>query len=118
MESCKHCKTDCDDMCVCTCDHCQEQFEKNWKGIVSDQALCNECGMPKDMTIELLAESKYIHFYQPCDECRGPYMALMASQALCIQCQGPLDKNKCPGCFCTEVVETCVCRQCTLARKK
>jgi hypothetical protein len=116
MEACKHEKTDCDNTCECTCDHCQEQFEERWTGIVENQGLCDACGMPKEMSVELLAESQYFHFYQPCEGCREGYLALMAKHAMCIQCQGSLVDNKCPGCFCTEVVETCICRQCRLAR--
>jgi hypothetical protein len=107
----------CDESCECSCDSCVEQFEKNWAILTTEKKLCSHCGIPNTMTMDSLQETRYIHFYQPCESCKPLYLELVKSEGLCHQCQGRLIDSKCPGCFCTENMETCECRQCILARK-
>jgi len=108
----------CGDSCVCSCDYCVEQYELNWDAYTSEKSLCKACGIPTLITLDTLAETRYTHFYSPCDACKKPYMEFMKLEGLCHQCQGPLSGNLCPGCYCTENAETCGCRQCVSHRKQ
>jgi hypothetical protein len=113
--SCTH--TVCDHTCECTCDTCQENFERNWDIYVAEKGLCVACGMPKEMTVERLSSTKEMHFYLPCKDCNPLFLERMKAAKLCPTCQEALSGVICIGCTCTEDVEACPCRQCILARK-
>jgi len=117
MSACDHAATSCTVTCACLCDFCQENYEKNWVLNTAEHGLCSLCGTPKIQTIESLKESRYIHFYQPCGECKPAFLDLMAQHKMCPQCQELLTGDKCLGCFCTGNVEECICRQCVAARE-
>lgn len=117
MEQCQHHPSSCDESCECHCNLCTDQFEINWNIFTVENNLCNDCGMPKEMTIESMFKARYTHFYQPCPPCSIPYKAIMTENKLCIGCQGALIDDKCPECFCTQE-EACPCRQCIAYRKQ
>ena len=104
--------------CACSCDYCTDQYERDWDVQISKKNLCKFCGIPTLITLDTLLESRHIHFYSPCEACKKPYLEFMKLEGLCHQCQGPLSGNVCPGCFCTENVETCGCRQCVANRSQ
>ena len=119
MSACAHIiNASCDESCECICDYCAEQYEVKWSAYVCEKGLCKDCGFPTLVTIETLRESRYIHFYQPCDSCKPAYLDLMKIEKMCVQCQEPLSDGKCPGCFCEGNAETCGCRQCVAHRKQ
>ena len=108
----------CDESCECTCEYCVEQYEINWDACTAAKNLCKTCGIPTLITLDTLLETRLTHFYSPCDKCKPAYLGLMKLEGLCHQCQGPLSANLCPGCHCTENVETCGCRQCVANRRQ
>jgi hypothetical protein len=108
----------CNESCVCSCDYCTEQYELNWDAYTTEKSLCKNCGIPTLITLDTLAETRFTHFYSPCESCKKAYLEFMKLEGLCPQCQGPLSANLCPGCYCTEDVETCGCRQCLANRRQ
>ena len=119
MSACSHSiHSSCDESCECICDFCTTQYEIQWNKYVSEKNLCKDCGFPSLVSLETLKETRYIHFYQPCDSCKPSYLGLMMYENRCVQCQDPLLGGKCPGCFCEKNTETCGCRQCTAYRKQ
>jgi hypothetical protein len=107
----------CDESCECHCDTCTERFELNWNTYTVENNMCNMCGIPKEISLEVLDKTKYMHFYSPCANCLPAYTEFMSSKNVCTQCQAPLLDGKCAGCFCTEE-DDCPCRQCVTARAK
>ena len=116
---CKHAGTkDCGKACECTCDTCQEYFEKLWEKYTKNCDLCRDCGMPHNMTLEALDKYRDWHFFQPCEVCKPAYVALMCENRLCVTCQTPLlPYGTCTGCDCTGELERCECRHCVAKRR-
>jgi hypothetical protein len=109
--------TDCSRRCECTCDACQEYYEKVWDAYTKECNLCSGCGMPPVLTLESLNAYKEWHFFQPCQACKPAYVARMCDLRLCVGCQGPLlPYGICRGCDCSGDVEVCECRQCVAKR--
>ena len=118
MERCKHVDSEeCGSSCECICEGCQLFYEDMWGKFTKQFHLCDSCGMPETVTLASLEEYREWHFYQPCESCKPAYLAFMAEKRLCATCQDPLlPYGICKGCHCTQVVETCECRQCEAKR--
>ena len=114
--ACRH--EDCAFECECTCDKCQDIYERHWKQFTNENDLCFACGMPREMTVASLYSTRTVHFYLPCDDCKPAYVENMKAANLCQLCREPLSGLLCVGCTCTEDLATCICRQCKRAREK
>ena len=117
MEPCKHENTECPpEGCECFCDSCQTDFERGWIERATNENLCVECGVPKQITVTKLLETQYTHFFQPCKDCLPGVKACLTAANLCETCREPLN-GPCVKCTCTGK-EECSCRECVAFRNQ
>lgn len=118
MAQCKHeVNTECDELCECVCEACQNIFEIMWMERATKDGLCLDCGVPTTVTVESLLQTQYTHFFQPCKACEPTVKACLAKANLCEACRGPLLNGTCVKCTCTNT-DTCTCIQCTTYRNQ
>jgi len=115
---CKHTNhSECDELCECLCEACQNIFEKMWIERATNDKLCVDCGVPMNITVQSLMETQYTHFFQPCNMCEPNVKTCLAKANLCEACREPLMNDICVRCKCNGT-DACVCIQCSTYKKQ